>query len=177
MLRCMLWALAAAVQPKALLIADNLCLRQAPQAASAPWDRRFWILACRWFNGWQTSLLVVKPETVLRWHRQGWRTIGAGVHTAGGGQAAAQLRWNFGPSSAEWPRRTDFGVSGGSRRSWRGSDSRFQPEQSPSICNEPIVAGRPPLGGHSWGSTARRSGRATSSASERSRSERCTCSS
>ena len=28
MLRCMLWALAAAVQPKALLIADNLCLRQ-----------------------------------------------------------------------------------------------------------------------------------------------------
>jgi len=28
MFRCFLWALAAAVQPKALLIADNLCLRQ-----------------------------------------------------------------------------------------------------------------------------------------------------
>ena len=28
MLRCLLWAVAAAVQPKALLIADNLCLRQ-----------------------------------------------------------------------------------------------------------------------------------------------------
>jgi hypothetical protein len=27
MLRCLLWALAAPVQPKALLIADNLCLR------------------------------------------------------------------------------------------------------------------------------------------------------
>ena len=28
MFRCLLWALPAAVQPEALLIADNLCLRQ-----------------------------------------------------------------------------------------------------------------------------------------------------
>src|SRR5262249_5278539 len=48
---------------------------------------RFWILAYRWFGGWQTSLLVVKPDTVLRWHRQGWRSIGAGVHASQGGQA------------------------------------------------------------------------------------------
>jgi hypothetical protein len=34
MLRCLLWALAAAIQPKALLIADNLCLRQ--QCSSCP---------------------------------------------------------------------------------------------------------------------------------------------
>src|SRR5499433_368144 len=82
MLRCLLWALAAAVQPKALLIADNLCLRQhllvlqrrMPRPRLEDVDRRFWILAYRWFSGWQTSLLVVKPETVLRWHRQGWRT-------------------------------------------------------------------------------------------------------
>src|SRR5262244_1688178 len=82
MLRCVLWAFAAAVQPKALLIADNLCLRQQlvvlqrrkPRPRLEDVDRRFWILACRWFSGWQTSLLVVKPDTVLRWHRQGWRT-------------------------------------------------------------------------------------------------------
>src|SRR5262245_17020524 len=37
-------------------------------------DRRFWILASRWFSGWRNSLLIVKPETVLRWHREGWRT-------------------------------------------------------------------------------------------------------
>jgi hypothetical protein len=81
MLRCLLWVLAAAVQPKALLIADNLCLRQQlvvlqrrkPRPHLEDVDRRFWILACRWFSGWQTSLLVVRPETVLRWHRQGWR--------------------------------------------------------------------------------------------------------
>jgi len=82
MLRCLLWALAAAVQPKALLIADNLCLRQQlvvlqrriPRPRLEDADRRFWILACRWFSGWRTSLLIVKPETVLRWHREGWRT-------------------------------------------------------------------------------------------------------
>src|SRR6516165_2029510 len=82
MLRCLLWALAAAVRPKALLIADNLCLRQQllvlqrrkPRPRLEDVDRRFWIFAYRWFAGWQTSLLVVNPETVLRWHRQGWRT-------------------------------------------------------------------------------------------------------
>jgi hypothetical protein len=56
MLRCLLWALAAAVQPKALLIADNLCLRQQlvvllrrkPRPRLEDVDRRFWI---RWHNG------------------------------------------------------------------------------------------------------------------------------
>src|SRR6516162_6332128 len=82
MLHCLLWALAAAVQPKALLIADNLCLRQQllvlqgrmPRPRLEDADRRFWILTCRWLSGWRTSLLIVKPETVLRWHRRGWRT-------------------------------------------------------------------------------------------------------
>jgi hypothetical protein len=82
MLRCLLWALAAAVQPKALLIADNLCLRQQllvlqrrmPRPRLEDADRRFWILACRRFSGWRIPLLIVMPETVLRWRRQGWCT-------------------------------------------------------------------------------------------------------
>src|SRR5262245_37814088 len=53
MVRCLLWVLAAAVQPKALLIADNLCLRQQlvvlqrrkPRPRLEDADRRFWILA------------------------------------------------------------------------------------------------------------------------------------
>ena len=52
MLRCLLWALAAAVQPKALQIAHNLCLRQQlvvlqrrkPRPRLENADRRFWIL-------------------------------------------------------------------------------------------------------------------------------------
>src|SRR5499427_9012124 len=82
MFRCLLWVIAAAIRPKVFLVADNLCLRQQlvvlqrrkPRPRLEDVDRRFWILACRWFSGWRTSLLIVKPETVLRWHRQGWRT-------------------------------------------------------------------------------------------------------
>src|SRR5262249_19561712 len=82
MFRCLLWAFAAAMRPRLLLVADNLCLRQQlvvlqrrkPRPRLVAADRRFWILACQWFSGWRTSLLIVKPETVLRWHRQGWRT-------------------------------------------------------------------------------------------------------
>ena len=81
MFRCLRWAIAAAVRPKVLLIADNLCLRQQllvlqrrkPRPRLEDADRRFWVLACRSFIGWRASLLVVKPETVLRWHRRGWR--------------------------------------------------------------------------------------------------------
>ena len=36
-------------------------------------DRRLWILACRWFSGWQQSLIVVRPDTVVSWHRKGWK--------------------------------------------------------------------------------------------------------
>src|SRR5215475_85060 len=82
MFRCLLWAFAAATRPRLLLIADNLCLRQQllvlqrrqPRPCLTDSDRRFWILAYRWFASWQTSLLIVKPETVLSWHRQGWRS-------------------------------------------------------------------------------------------------------
>src|SRR6516225_2085649 len=82
MFRWLLWAIAAAMRPRVLLIADNLCLRQQllvlqrckPRPRLEDRDRRFWILAYRCFVGWQTSLLIVKPETLLHWHRQGWRT-------------------------------------------------------------------------------------------------------
>ena len=69
---------------------NNLCLRQQllvlqrrkPRPRLKDADRRFWVVACRWFVDWQTSVLIVKPDTVLRWHRQGWRRIGADVRAA-----------------------------------------------------------------------------------------------
>jgi hypothetical protein len=74
-------AILAALKPKALLVAENLCLRQQllvlerrhAQARLLNADRQFWICASRWFAGWRNSPLIVKPETVLRWHRRGWR--------------------------------------------------------------------------------------------------------
>src|SRR5215831_3933751 len=82
MCRCLLWGIAAVFRPKLLLIADNIWLRKQlvvlhrrnPHPRPNNANRGFWILACRWLPAWRTSLLIVKPETVLRWHRQGWRT-------------------------------------------------------------------------------------------------------
>jgi hypothetical protein len=63
---------AGALKPRARLIAENVCLRQQlvvlkrrqkrPSLRDA--DRRFWILASRWFGRWREMLLVVQPETV-----------------------------------------------------------------------------------------------------------------
>jgi putative transposase len=33
-------------------------------------DRLFWILLAKGWREWRTALMVVQPETVLRWHRQ-----------------------------------------------------------------------------------------------------------
>jgi putative transposase len=36
-------------------------------------DRIFWIMMRRLLKDWQDALIFVKPETVIRWHRKGWR--------------------------------------------------------------------------------------------------------
>ena len=71
-MRLLVLAIAAIFRPKALLIAENLCLRQQlvvlqrrhPRPRLSDADRRFWILASRWFGDWGNPLLIVKPETV-----------------------------------------------------------------------------------------------------------------
>jgi putative transposase len=74
-------AIAGFFMSRASLVAENLCLRQQllvhqrrhPRPRLRDADRRFWILASRWFSNWRGTLLVVKPETVLAWHRKGWK--------------------------------------------------------------------------------------------------------
>lgn len=42
-------------------------------------DKLFWVLARRFWSGWEQALIVVSPETVVRWHRLGfalyWRAL------------------------------------------------------------------------------------------------------
>src|SRR5260370_2720090 len=38
-------------------------------------DRLFWILLSRWWSDWRESLLIVQPETVMRWRRNGWSAM------------------------------------------------------------------------------------------------------
>ena len=67
--------------PRAALVVENLALRQQlailnrtrqrPKLKSR--DRLFWVLLSRLWSNWQSVLVIVKPETVIRWHRQGFK--------------------------------------------------------------------------------------------------------
>src|SRR5215472_11155530 len=60
---------------------ENLALRhqlavlsrsvKRPKLTSA--DRLLWAWLCEAWSNWQSSLLIVKPETVIGWHRKGFR--------------------------------------------------------------------------------------------------------
>ena len=36
-------------------------------------DRIFWVWLSKVWANWRSALLIVKPDTVVRWHRQGFR--------------------------------------------------------------------------------------------------------
>jgi hypothetical protein len=40
-----------------------------------PWDRLFWTLFSRWWPQWRDSLIIVQPETVFGWRRDGWSSL------------------------------------------------------------------------------------------------------
>ena len=50
-------------------------------------DKLFWVAVRRFWSGWKQSLIVVTPETVVRWHRAGfrlyWRLISRARHAGG----------------------------------------------------------------------------------------------
>lgn len=39
----------------------------------SPLDRAFWVALFRFWPRWKTCLVIVRPETVVRWHREGFR--------------------------------------------------------------------------------------------------------
>ena len=65
------------------LVAENLALRQQlavlnrkihrPQLRRR--DRFFWVILSQLWKNWREVLIIVKPETVIKWHRQGFRAI------------------------------------------------------------------------------------------------------
>src|SRR5947209_12925568 len=47
--------------------------RKRPRPALNASDRLFWVLLRRFWSGWKDALIVVKPDTVVGWHRAGFR--------------------------------------------------------------------------------------------------------
>ena len=136
----------------------------APSARLTDADRRFWILASRWFCGWRETLLIVRPDTVLGWHRKGWRAYWRWRSRAPAIAGGARSRRGQIATGA-WPRRISCGVNGGSKRSWRGWASRSRPEPLPSTCACRATENHRPAGEPFLNGTLLRSGPVTSSAS------------
>jgi len=73
--------LKASFSSRSCLVAENLVLRQqlvvlqrtSKRLRLRKRDRIFWVWLSRLWRGWQSALLIVQPETVVRWHRQGFR--------------------------------------------------------------------------------------------------------
>ena len=79
----LLTSVLAWVRPRRDLALENLLLRHQLAVLTRPirtrprtrlrlWDKLLWVLARRWCAGWRHHLTMVTPDTVVRWHRQGW---------------------------------------------------------------------------------------------------------
>jgi putative transposase len=63
------------------LVLENFVLRQQltvlkrrhPRPMLNVFDKLFWIVLHRFWSNWKQALIVVTPETVVRWHRAGFR--------------------------------------------------------------------------------------------------------
>ena len=81
----MIWSflcsLISVFKTRSELALENLALRQQlavfyrsvkrPRLSDV--DRGFWVLLRRIWTDWEMVLVIVKPETVVRWHRSGFR--------------------------------------------------------------------------------------------------------
>src|SRR5208283_4200586 len=69
------------LQARRSLLLENLALRQQlavlkrrhPKPRISLLDKLFWVAVRGFWSGWKQSLIVVTPETVVRWHRAGFR--------------------------------------------------------------------------------------------------------
>jgi putative transposase len=67
--------------PRSQLVLENLVLRQQlavlsrqrPRPKLRRRDRLFWVGLSWLYSGWRSALVIVQPQTVIRWHQQGFR--------------------------------------------------------------------------------------------------------
>jgi putative transposase len=102
LIELLLTTLGSVFRSRKRLILENLLLRQQLQVALRcqrrprlrTRDKLFWLLVRHLFRNWRRHLLLVRPETVLRWHRQGWRLFWQwrSHHPLGRPRLTAELR-------------------------------------------------------------------------------------
>jgi transposase InsO family protein len=92
----------SSVRSRRELALENLALRQQlavlkhetkrPKLTNA--DRAFWVALSRLWTDWEHALILVKPATVIRWHRNGFRLYWTlkSVHGGGRPRIDAEIR-------------------------------------------------------------------------------------
>ena len=50
-----------------------------------PIDRAFWVLLSQIWSGWKDALAIVQPDTVVSWHRKGFRLYWRSISERGPG--------------------------------------------------------------------------------------------
>jgi len=81
MLKLLFWIVRLIFMDRTNMILVNLALRQQlavqNRNINRPYlrnrDRVFWALLSQIWTDWKSVLLIVKPETVVKWHRQGFK--------------------------------------------------------------------------------------------------------
>ena len=78
---CLLRTIGAVFKSRRQLALENLALRQQlamlkklvkrPRVSTI--DRAFWVLFSKYVDGWRAMLHALHPDTVVRWHREGFR--------------------------------------------------------------------------------------------------------
>jgi transposase InsO family protein len=60
--------------------------QKRPRPKLSPLDRAFWVALSRLWPRWKNHLVVVRPETVVRWHRNGFRRYWRSISMPGPGR-------------------------------------------------------------------------------------------
>lgn len=124
------------------LVFELAALRQQLAVLSAsgnkpklrPSDRFFWALLSRLWARWESVLHIVKPRTVIRWHRQGFRLLWRWKSRHGRPRIADEHRALI----RRLPATAPPGASGGSpTSSARSSASSARPAPSAGTCTGP----------------------------------------
>src|SRR5262249_9776398 len=67
----------AAMQAEIIALRHQVTVLQRSQKSRRPvltrMDRCFWVWLSRVWSAWRSALIIVRPETVIHWHRQGFR--------------------------------------------------------------------------------------------------------
>src|SRR6266853_2368911 len=86
------------------LLIENLALRQQlltlkrrrPRPRLAIFDKIFWGLARKFWSGWKQALIVVSPDTVVRWHKSAfvlyWRALSRAQRVIGRKRISKEVR-------------------------------------------------------------------------------------